>query len=106
MIKECSYVYQPFGCQENPDFLIKPCKGVIIAVEAKSSKNNHPQFNSGGIHRNYIYVFCGKIGNETTIFKVSDIISEEQYKMIEKHREERIIDDADFNKNLMRCVPD
>lgn len=79
-----SFISQPFGTHENPDFLIRVEQERLIPLEAKSSEDFKPLYNSGGIKPNYIYVFSSKKTNSTTIYKGSDIISFEAYKVIEE----------------------
>jgi len=78
-----SFISQPFGTHENPDFLVRVGQHRLIPIEAKSSEDFKPLYNSGGIKPNYIYVFSSKKANSTTIYKGSDIISFEAYKVIE-----------------------
>ena len=64
-----TFIRQPFGTQKNPDFIIKVSDKFVLFLEAKSSANNYyPTYNSGGVNPDYLYVFCSKKKNETTIF--------------------------------------
>ena len=98
-IKIGEFVSQPFGTHQNPDFLIRVNETTLLPLEAKSSENsNHPTFNSGGIHTDYLYVFSNKRYNKTTIFKGSEIISEAQNQLIKQHIEQAR--EADIILNL------
>ena len=79
-----SFISQPFGTHDNPDFLVRIEQEKLIPIEAKSSEDYKPLYNSGGIKPNYIYVFSSKKTNSTTIYKGCDIISFEAYKVIEE----------------------
>ena len=95
-----TYISQPFGSNDNPDFIIKDENGIILCLEAKSCTTVYPQYNSGGIHRHYIYVFCSKKNNQTVIYKGSDIITEKQCRLIAEHIELQRQQDIELNKKL------
>ena len=79
-----SYMSQPCGTHNSPDFIIKLTKNIIFGIESKSTdKVCCPMYNSGGIKQNLIYVFCSNATNSTTIYLGKDIISVEQQKMID-----------------------
>ena len=80
-----SFIEQPFGTHNSPDFIIKTPNKKLLFVECKSSKKNCPVYNSGLPQPNYIYIFCSEKTNNTTIYKGSDIITIEQRELIEKH---------------------
>ena len=96
-----TYISQPFGSNDNPDFIIKDENGIIICLEAKSCNTLHPEYNSGGIHRHYIYVFCSQKTNQTVIYKGSDIIAQEQCRLIAEHIELQRQQDIELNKKLL-----
>lgn len=77
------FIVQPCGTQDNPDFLVRTCYEKIIAIEAKSSKSEKPQYNSGGIHSDYLYIFCSQKINKTTLYWGRDIITMEQQNIID-----------------------
>ena len=80
-----TFICQPFGTHSSPDFYIKgPC-GTVKAIEAKSADTYCPLYNSGGIKRGVLYVFCSKKTNTTTIYKGEDIMTSEQQELIDKH---------------------
>jgi hypothetical protein len=80
-----SYMAQPCGTQDKPDFLVKLGKSVVLALEGKSSDTCSPQYNSGGITQNYIYVFCSSKTNKTTTYLGRDILSLEAQRLIDEH---------------------
>lgn len=80
-----TFVYQPFGSQNSPDFIVKTDTGVCFCIECKSCITScSPVYNSGSIHNDYIYIFTNKKTNSTTLFLGSDIISQEQLDCIEE----------------------
>ena len=48
----------------------------------------------------YIYAFCSKKTNETTIFKGSSVITREQQRLIDQHIEEARLRDKELNDKL------
>ena len=95
-----TYISQPFGSQDSPDFIIKDENGIILCIEAKSSTTLYPLYNSGGINPHYIYVFCSEKSNQTVIYKGSDIINEQQHRLITEHIELQRQQDIELNKKL------
>jgi len=83
-----SYILQPFGTHQSPDFIIRGECGKIIFLEAKSSKGTCPMYNSGGVKPGYIYVFCSEKTNQTTIYLGKSIITIEQNKIIEELKQQ------------------
>ena len=60
------FIYQPFGTQRHPDFII--CvDGFIVWVEAKSSSTKI-MWNSNYPRKNVLYVYTHKKSNTTTLF--------------------------------------
>ena len=102
IIPKNTFISQPCGSHNSPDFLVN-MNGRMIGIECKSTtgKTYKPLFNSGGIKRNYIYIFTNEFVNETTLFLGSDIISREQDRLIadliEKQRELQ----SEYNKKLL-----
>ena len=77
-----TFIEQPCGKQDSPDFLVRISKDCVIALEAKSSKNTTPLYNSAGIKNDYIYIFCSKKHNATTFYWGRDIITPEQQETL------------------------
>jgi hypothetical protein len=79
-----TYIAQPCGTHNSPDFIVK-LNGRAYFIECKSSKQAYPTYNSGLPKDSYIYIFCSKKYNATTIYFGRDIVSEEQRVIIDKH---------------------
>ncbi len=95
-----SFILQPCGTQDNPDFIVKIKDNVVFGLECKSSKDTSPEYNSGGLTQNYIYVFSSQRTNSTTTYMGSDIVTPEQQKLIDEHREKHRKEDAILNEKL------
>lgn len=99
-IPNMTFMEQPFGTHNSPDFIIK-YNNKFLFLEAKSSETStSPTFNSGGVKNDYIYAFCSKKTNETTIFKGSSVITREQQRLIDQHIEEARLRDKELNDKL------
>jgi len=76
-----SYVHQPYGPQENPDFIVN-YKGKFVHIECKSGQQTTaPTYNGGMPNSEYIYVFTSKKVNKTTIFYGDAIVPKEIEKI-------------------------
>jgi len=81
-MSENSFIYQPCGSQDSPDFIVKS-KGKLYFLECKStSKDGTPTWNSGGIHiggkhRDYIFLITSGKYNATTFAFGKDIMDTE-----------------------------
>ena len=95
-----TFIEQPFGTHASPDFIIKVSDKVIIFLEAKSAKGTSPMYNSGGITQDFLYVFCSKKTNQTTIYMGSSMITLEQQKLIDEHIEKARKLDETLNDKL------
>ena len=74
-----TFLHQPLGSQNSPDFIVKLDNGIHICIECKSCKNScFPVYNSGSVRDNYIYIFTSNKTNKTTLFMGQDIITKEQ----------------------------
>jgi len=82
-----SFITQPCGPNDNPDFIVKIKNNAVIGLECKSSskKTNHPMYNSGGLSQNYVYVYSSEATNNTTIYMGKDIVTVEQQQDIDQH---------------------
>ncbi|AZZ65603.1 type II restriction endonuclease [Metamycoplasma phocicerebrale] len=89
------FVYQPYGSQNFPDFLIFTEK-YIIPIETKFSKNekgnkgidsSRPMWNSNIPKMNAIYIY-GVSNLDTTFFKGSDILNIDTNKILINYFEE------------------
>ena len=95
-----TFIEQPFGTHASPDFIIKVSNKVVIFLEAKSSTGTYPLYNSGGISQDFLYVFCSKKTNQTTIYMGSSMITLEQQRLIDEHIEEARKRDEILNAKL------
>lgn len=92
-IPSLSFIFQPCGKNDSPDFLVKLHDGVILGIECKTTTKSimKPMYNSGGIKQKYIYIFSNEKINKTTMYMGRDIITLEQQQLldelIEKQRE-------------------
>jgi hypothetical protein len=94
-----SFMTQPRGTQNSPDLLVK-IDGKYLNIECKSCINTHPQYNSGGIKQHYIYIFCSKNEDKTTIYLGKDILSMEQQRLITEHITRAREADIELNRML------
>lgn len=100
-IPDNSYITQPCGTHNSPDFIVK-AGGRIYFLECKSvsKQSKTPMYNSGIPKSEYIYIFSAEKYNETTIFYGSDVCPSSDYalikELIDKHREL----DEKYNKLL------
>jgi hypothetical protein len=95
-----SFIYQPCGPNDSPDFIIKLSETFILAIECKSSNNLVPLYNSGGVKQNYLYVFSSNSTNETVTYMGSDIITIKQQELIDAHIKEARERDEILNTKL------
>jgi hypothetical protein len=94
-----TFLYQPYGTQAGPDFIIRG-EDRIIHLEVKSSKDTRPQYNSGGVNPDWYYLFSSAKPNATTLYRGKDIQSPEQRQMIREYREEEKLRAKQFTKRL------
>ena len=95
-----TFVEQPFGTNDAPDFYIKVTDNFIMPLEAKSSSNYIPMWNSGKPKPDFVYAFCSEKTDKTTLFKGESILSYEQSRMINEHIEKHRKDDEELNYKL------
>ena len=95
-----TYVSQPFGTHDNPDFVIRDITGKLFAFEAKSAKTPSPMYNSGGLKQNFIYVFSNAKNDSTVVYMGSDIVTNEQQKLIDDHVKRARDQDNELNLRL------
>lgn len=96
-----SFIEQPFGTHQSPDFIVKVTPYIILFLEAKSSETTtHPTYNSGTIEPHFIYIFCSKKTDQTTIFKGECIVTREQQRLLDQHIIEARQRDKELNERL------
>jgi hypothetical protein len=99
-----SYLSQPCGTHDSPDFIIKLDNFIFIGIECKSvDKGYTPMYNSGGIKQPLIYVFCSKKTNSTTIYCGKDIMTLEQQKILDELIEKQRVIEKEYNQKLKEC---
>ena len=75
-LSEGEFVPQPFGSQQQPDFMVKH-KGELVKLECKSSKKNaFPAYNTTAPSPNTVYIFTSQ-KHGTTFFFGKDVLSPE-----------------------------
>ena len=97
---DMTYIAQPCGTHDNPDFLIKFVSGIVLGVESKTSDGYFPLYNSGGVTQKYIYIFSSQRANATTIYLGRDIMTSEQQTLLDKHIDLARQQDALLNEKL------
>ena len=95
-----SYISQPCGTHDSPDFLVKLNKNIFLGIECKSADGYFPMYNSGGIKQNLIYVFCSKKVNATTVYVGKDVLSVEQQKIIDELISKQRLLEKEYNDKL------
>lgn len=99
VMENYTFIHQPYGSQQSPDFIIK-YNNYILALECKSSKQNYPTYNSGGIN-DYIYILS-KAGGKTMIYLGTDIINDEIKGLVDEYLKEVKAITDEFNKKLKK----
>ena len=79
-----SYVWQPNGPQNSPDFRVTLSNGRIVDIECKSSKQTYPTYNGGLPKEGVVYIFSSKKYNETTIFFAEDVVLDDTRQWLEE----------------------
>jgi hypothetical protein len=98
-----TYISQPCGSNESPDFIVKLADKVVLGIECKSAEGTKPQYNSGSIKRGYIYVFCSKKAEKTTIYVGKDVMSPEQDAIIKELIGKQKALEIEYNEKLHKC---
>jgi hypothetical protein len=105
-IPDGTFIEQPFGTHNAPDFIVKVDNNFVLFMEAKSSATSlHPTYNSGGVKQDLLYVFCAKEPNQTTIFKGDSVITLEQQRLIDAHIIDARKRDEELNRKLKDIDP-
>jgi len=100
-IPDGTYVSQPTGKQDSPDFIVKENgRAYFIECKSVSKKTKAPMYNSGVPKSGYIYIFTAEKYNQTTIFDGSDVCPPNDYKLLQKLIEEHRKLDDKYNKLL------
>jgi hypothetical protein len=101
-IPPLSFVSQPNGPNQNPDFLVRFGCDVIYKFECKStSKNsNKPVYNSGGIKQDVIFVYSSAGYNKTTLYVGGDVCSMEQQRLIDELIQRQKEIEIEYNEKI------
>lgn len=75
-------VFQPNGSQQAPDIQIIRDGKILVNIELKSSKQNHPMWNGGRVQPNTIYIFSKD--SDTTYFLAEDTKLIPFYTIVDK----------------------
>ncbi len=95
-----SYIYQPNGSQNYPDFLLFE-EGEVVCLEAKFTKNGKPVWNSGLPRPNGFYIIGAATLRAITFFRGCDVVTpHESEQMHEFFAELKRVQD-NFNRNEM-----
>jgi hypothetical protein len=98
-----SYIQQPLGSQQFPDFLIKDFDGRFISAECKSTKGKQaPMWNDNVPKPNTIYIFSSEKEDSTTVFLGKDVITEEAIEILEEHYKTLKLLEVEFNKSMAK----
>ena len=81
-----SYISQPTGTHDSPDFIVKE-NGRIYMIECKSASGGTPVFNSSYAKYNYIYVLASKKYDETTVFLGQHIVSQKAAELYDARQQ-------------------
>lgn len=101
---ESKFIYQPFGSQMFPDFLLIR-KEYLIPLEIKYSnkKGDRPIWNSNIPHSFGIYIFGSKINDDITFYFGKDLLSYDEIKemlfLAKKYKKELMDQSKKISKN-------
>lgn len=96
-----SYVSQPCGTNNSPDFIVNS-NNKLYFIECKSAEGYKPVYNSGLPKRGYIYIFCSKKANETTVYMGEDIVSDAQRALLQEYEEKQASLTRELNEGLRK----
>jgi len=100
-----SYISQPCGTHNSPDFIVKDERGKLFFLECKSAKAGTPMYNSGVPKGSYIYVLSSEKHDATTLYMGKDCLPPEAKTAIEKHIREARLRDEELNLKLKGMTP-
>lgn len=95
-----TYISQPCGKNNSPDFIVKDENGELFFLECKSAKAGTPMYNSGVPKAKYIYILSSKKHDATTVYMGKDCLPSETRKIILEHIEEARKRDEALNEVL------
>lgn len=95
-----SYIYQPNGGQNYPDFMVFEMQEVVC-IEVKFSKQPKPVWNSGLPRPNGFYILGMSRRGDATFFRGSDVISVEESEAMHTSFDMAHIEEEGFNDQRM-----
>jgi hypothetical protein len=95
-----TYISQPCGTHNSPDFIIKDERGRLFFKECKSVKGGTPMYNSGIPTPRYIYILSSEKHNATTLFMGEDCLPPKAKALIENHIRKQRLEDQRLNNVL------
>jgi len=102
-LENCSYISQPCGTHQSPDFILKDENGELFFIECKSAGDGTPMYNSGVPKSKYIYIFTSDKYDATTVYMGEDCLPKEVAQEIQDHIDEARRRDKEINKLLESC---
>ncbi len=96
------YLYQPFGSQNYPDFIIFD-KRILVSIESKFTEKNHtkPVWNSGIPRLNGLFIFGSYGKQDITFFRGCNVVSKEERSLFQQFFAEEKGRADSFNKQNM-----
>lgn len=96
------FVFQPFGSQDYPDFLLFS-GDYVIAIETKYSNSGQrkPIWNSGLPRLNGVYVFGSYKAMDITFFKGGDILTADEIRALRRFFDAMKAEQDKFNTSAM-----
>ena len=82
-LKPGSFITQPSGSNNFPDFLLQDFDGRYLLLEAKSGNGTSISWNDNLPKPNVIYIFSSARPNQTTIFLGQDVLDVKQENIID-----------------------
>ena len=100
------FLYQPYGSQEYPDFLVLD-NNFAVCIEVKFSKNKSgkPIWNSGLPRPNGIYIFGSHGRKDITFFRGAEVVSVLEAKKLHGFFRQMKEHEMDFNTCQMQYQP-
>ena len=101
-VPPCHFVSQPNGKNNSPDFMVRFGCETVYKFECKTTAKaaTKPVYNSGGIKKDYIYVYSAAKHNKTTIYVGGDVCSMEQQRLIDELIQKQVELEIEYNKKL------
>lgn len=95
-----TFISQPCGKNNSPDFIVKDDRGIPFFLECKSAQGGTPMYNSGIPKSKYIYILTSNKHNSTTIYLGQDCVDTEEQRLLKELIEEHRRIDEEFNKRF------